>query len=184
MRSAAESRFADQPRFHSTNASAESTSLADASVDLITAGQAFHWFDRERTRIEFSRILRPGGFVALFWNSRRTDTTPFLAAYENLLNQFATDYQQINHTNIDAGVLAEFFGSTPFQKRSFPNFQEFDYEGLKGRLLSSSYAPPVGHADHALMLAELQQIFHRYESAGLVRFDYDTELYFGRLHAT
>jgi len=181
MRAAAEARFAGETRFHSIAATAEATSLADDSVDLVTAGQAFHWFDRERTRAEFARILRPGGFVALFWNSRRTDSTPFLQAYESLLLQFATDYQQINHTNIDATVLAQFFGGCPFEVRSFPSYQDFDFAGLRGRLLSSSYAPAAGHPRHEPMLLELQRLFDEHQSGGSVRFEYDTELYFGRL---
>lgn len=181
MRAAAEARFQGQPRFHSCNATAESTTLADSSVDLVAAGQAFHWFDIPKTRTEFLRILRPGGYVALFWNSRRTDTTPFLEAYEQLLHEFATDYEQINHTNIDAAVLSQFFGDSPFETQSFPNSQEFNYEGLKGRLLSSSYAPAAGHPRHEPMLLALQQMFREHESDGQVRFDYDTELYFGQL---
>lgn len=181
MRVAAETRFTGQPRFHSRDATAEATSLPDASVDMVVAGQAFHWFDIPRTRTEFSRILRPQGFVALFWNSRRTDTTPFLKAYEALLNEFATDYRQVNHTTIDAAVLSTFFEGRPFKFRSFPNFQEFDYNGLRGRLLSSSYAPAAGHPRHEPMLLELQRLFSEHESGGRVRFDYDTELHFGRL---
>jgi len=182
MRAAAESQFRNQPRFHSCDATAEATSLPAASVDLVTAGQAFHWFDIPRTRAEFIRILRPGGYVALFWNSRRTDSTPFLKGYEALLHDFATDYEQINHTNIDAAVLSQFFGNSPFETRSFPNFQEFDYQGLQGRLLSSSYAPAVGHPRHEPMLLALQRLFREHESNGKVRFDYDTELYFGQLN--
>lgn len=181
MRAAAETQFARQSRFHSIAATAEATSLPDASVDLVTAGQAFHWFDQPRCRAEFCRILRPGGFVALFWNSRRTESTPFLKAYEELLLQYATDYQQINHTNIDAKVLAEFFSDKPFETHSFPNFQDFDYEGLRGRLLSSSYAPAAGQPGHDPMLLELQRLFREYESHGLVRFEYDTELYLCQL---
>ena len=181
MRAAAESRFTSDPRFHSINATAEATSLPDDSVDLVTAGQAFHWFDVDRTREEFSRILRQAGFVALFWNSRRTDSTPFLKAYELLLIQYATDYQQINHTNIDAAVLSRFFNGLHFESRSFPTFQEFDFAGLRGRLLSSSYAPVAGHPRHEPMMLELERLFREYESAGRVRFEYDTELYFGRL---
>lgn len=182
MRVAAETRFAGQVRFHSCDATAEATSLPAASIDLVTSGQAFHWFDRERARAEFSRILRSDGYVALFWNSRRTDSTPFLRGYEDLLNKFATDYQQINHTNIDAAVIATFFGSSPFEIRSFPSHQDFDYDGLRGRLLSSSYAPTAGHPSHEPMLLELQRLFRDHESGGQVRFEYDTELYFGRLH--
>lgn len=181
MRTAAEARFAGVTRFHSLSATAEATTLPDASVDFVVAGQAFHWFDRDLTRTEFARILRPGGCVALFWNSRRIDTTLFLQGYESLLNEFATDYQQINHSNIDRSILARFFEG-PFTIRSFPNSQEFDYEGLQGRLLSSSYAPAQGDPRHEPMLKELQRLFHDYAAAGKVRFDYDTELYFGPLH--
>lgn len=181
MRSAAESRFADQPRFHSLAATAEATTLPDNAVDLVAAGQAFHWFDQARSRAEFCRILRPGGFVALFWNSRRTESTPFLKAYEALLLEFGTDYQQINHTNIDARVLASFFGQKPFKVHSFPNFQDFNYDGLQGRLLSSSYAPAAGQPGHDAMLLELRRLFREYESSGQVRFEYDTELYLCQL---
>ncbi|MDB5344056.1 MAG: methylase involved in ubiquinone/menaquinone biosynthesis [Schlesneria sp.] len=182
MRGAAEARFAGESRFRSTNATAEVTSLPSASVDLIAAGQAFHWFDRDRTRAEFSRILRSNGYVALFWNSRRTESTPFLRAYEALLNEFATDYQQINHTNIDKAVIAQFFAGRPFETRSFPSSQDFDFEGLRGRLLSSSYAPAVGQPRHEAMLLELERLYREHQSDNKVRFEYDTELYFGRLN--
>jgi SAM-dependent methyltransferase len=181
MRAAAEARFAGNGRFHSRGATAEATSLPEDSVDLVTAGQAFHWFNAEGARAEFSRILRPGGFVVLFWNSRRIDTTPFLKAYETLLVEFATDYEQVNHTHIDAAALSAFFAGRSFETRSFPNFQEFDFDGLRGRLLSSSYTPAAGHPRHEPMLLELQRLFDEHESGGSVRFDYDTELYFGRL---
>lgn len=181
MRAAAESRFEDEPRFHSLDATAEATTLEAASVDLVVAGQAFHWFDVERTRVEFTRILRPGGRVALFWNSRHTTTTPFLRAYEALLIEFATDYQQVDHTRIDDAVLMRFFGGNHFEARRFPNSQSFDFEGLRGRLLSSSYAPAAGHPRHAPMLLELERLFHQHANEGRASFDYDTELFFGPL---
>ena len=181
MREAAEAQFREHPRFHSIHGTAEATSLEAAAVDLVAAGQAFHWFDVERTRTEFTRIQRPNGSVALFWNSRHLDTTPFLRGYETLLQDFATDYQQVDHKRIDASVLKCFFGGDHFQTRTFPNSQTFDFEGLRGRLLSSSYAPAPGHPRHAPMLLELERIFHEHESNGRVRFDYDTELFFGQL---
>ena len=180
MREAAEAQFREQLGFRSIDGTAEATSLEVASVDLVTAGQAFHWFDVARTRTEFTRILRPGGIVALFWNSRHLDTTPFLRGYEKLLQDFATDYQQVDHQRIDASVLSEFYGGDHFQTRTFSNSQSFDFEGLRGRLLSSSYAPAAGHPRHAPMLLELERLFQEHESDGQVRFDYDTELYFGR----
>ncbi len=180
MRAAAEEALAGDPGFHSVAGRAEETGLPDRCVDLVTAGQAFHWFDRERTRAEWLRILRPGGRVALFWNSRRTESTPFLRAYEALLRRYATDYEQVDHARIDDAVLARFFGG-PFETRIFDNAQDFDFDGLRGRLLSSSYAPGPGHPDHEPMLRALREIFDERQEDGRVRWEYDTRLYFGAL---
>ena len=137
MRSAAEARLGNEPRFRSVAARAEATTLADRSVDAVTAGQAFHWFAAREARPEFIRILRPGGTVALFWNTRRTGGSPFLSVYERLLQQFATDYLQVNHRNVSTPDLRAFFGGD-YEARVFPNEQIFDFDGLRGRLLSSS----------------------------------------------
>ena len=181
MRAAAEAQWREEPRFHCIDGTAEATTLPSSSIDFVAAGQAFHWFDVARTRSEFARILRPGGTVALFWNTRRTETTEFLKAYELLLLEFATDYQQIDHRLIDSTVLKRFFGSDAFQSRSFPNSQDFDFVGLRGRLLSSSYAPAAGHSRHEPMLKELERLFEDHATGGKIQFDYDTELFFGPL---
>lgn len=180
MRAAAEARLSAEPRFRSVAGTAEATGLPDGSVDLVAAGQAFHWFDRERFRAECRRILRAGGRVALFWNSRRTDSTPFLRAYEDLLRRFGTDYERVDHLRLGPADFEPFFGG-PYESRSFPNEQVFDLEGLRGRLLSSSYTPGPGHPDHEPMLAELRGLFDRHQEDGRVRFEYDTELHVGRL---
>jgi len=183
MRRAAEERLGGEPRFHSVAGTAEATTLPDASVDLVAAGQAFHWFDRERARAEFLRILAPPprlGRLALFWNSRRTDSTPFLRDYEALLRRFGTDYERIDHMKLGPEVFEAFFAG-PFESHRFENHQVFDFEGLRGRLLSSSYTPAPGHPDHEPMLAELRRLFDRHQEDGQVRFEYDTELHLGRL---
>ncbi len=181
MRVAAEECFQDEGRFHSLDATAEATTLAAGSIDLIAAGQAFHWFDPVSTRREWLRILKPQGQVALFWNNRRIDTTPFLIAYEKLLHEFGTDYKEVNHTRIDHAAMAGFFGSGAFRSFRFPYSQSFDFEGLKGRLLSSSYAPASGHPNHEPMLQELRRIFDACSINSRVSFDYDTELSVGSL---
>lgn len=185
MRRAAEDRLAGEPRFHSVAGTAEATTLPDASVDLVAAGQAFHWFDRERFRAECVRILRGApstGRVALFWNSRRTESTPFLREYEALLRRFGTDYERIDHKQLGPEGFEAFFGG-PYESRRFDNHQVFDFEGLRGRLLSSSYTPAPGHPDHEPMLAELRRLFDRHQEDGQVRFEYDTELHLGPLAA-
>jgi SAM-dependent methyltransferase len=181
MREAAETLLRRNPRFHSVAATAEATTLPDASVDLVVAGQAFHWFCVDEARREFRRILRPPGWAVLMWNSRRTDSTPFLRGYEALLAQFGTDYREVSHTNISKIVLQGFFGGTSPQYRRLGNEQVFDLAGLEGRLLSSSYVPNAEDPRYRPMLAALAQLFDAHQHEGYVRFEYDTELYFGRL---
>jgi len=180
MRKAGESFLATYPNFTSVAGTAEETKLADHSVDFVTAAQAAHWFHRERARKEFVRILRPGGWTVLIWNERQTDTTPFLRAYERLLLEFGTDYQDVRHERT-TDAIDSFFAPSPFESRVFAVRQEFDYDGVKGRLLSSSYAPAAGHPGHEPMLRELRRIFDTYQENGRAAFDYTTRVYYGRL---
>ncbi len=181
MRAAAERQLGHLPGFHSVTGSAEATTLASQSIDVVTAGQAFHWFDRRATRSEFVRILKPMGWVALIWNERETETTPFLRAYEELLHHYATDYAQVDHRQIDEAVLRDFFSPGAFGVRSFRNLQHFDYAGVQGRLLSSSYAPEKGQPGHEPMLAELRRIYDAHRVDDRVVIEYVTRVYFGQL---
>jgi len=181
MREAAERLLAGNPRFHSVEGTAEQTTLPDQSVTHVTAAQAFHWFDAEKTKAEFHRILRPGGAIILLWNVRHVDTTPFLRGYEDLLKTFATDYQQVRHENIGVAQLNAFFGEGRYTKRVLPNSQTFDWEGLKGRVLSSSYAPAPGQPGHEPMVDALRDLYDRHQDNGHIDFDYDTEIYWSRL---
>ena len=180
MRGAAEHLLAVFPRFISVAGTAESTTLPNGSMDFVTAAQAAHWFDREHARREFLRILKPGGWLVLLWNERITDATRFLRDYEQLLLTYGTDYEEVRHERTTDAVN-EFFDPAPFQERAFAMRQEFDYAGLEGRLLSSSYAPGPDHPKHAPMLRNLRQIFDVHAIAGRVTFDYNTRMYFGRL---
>jgi len=180
MRQAGERLLADFANFTSVNGNAEATTLPDASVDFVTSAQAAHWFDRKRSRQEFARILKFGGWLVLLWNEREVDTTPFLREYEQLLLTFGTDYEDVRHERTTDSVN-EFFDPLPYQERVFAMRQEFDYAGLEGRLLSSSYAPGPGHPKHEPMLKELRHIFQQHVQNGIVGFDYKTRVYFGKL---
>ncbi|MDP4218960.1 MAG: methyltransferase domain-containing protein [Bacteroidota bacterium] len=180
MRLAAESQLDRFPNFRSINATAEDTMLADDSIDYIVAGQAFHWFDVERSSIEFRRILRRNGWVVLLWNNRDTVASPFLVEYEDLLNTYGTDYKEVNHVNAGEGIK-QLFGDTGFKLQLFLNSQAFDFEGLKGRLLSSSYTPAPSDPRFQPMLEDLQRIYAKHNEGDRVRIEYSTELYYGRL---
>lgn len=181
MRAAAEAKLASYAEFHSVDGTSTATGLPHASVELITAMQAFHWFDPQATRGEFQRILRPGGHVVLVWNDRRLNGTPFLEAYEQLLLDFGTDYQRVRHNNVSEQTLRKFFGPAGYTTHVLPNEQRFDFDGLKGRLLSSSYIPAQDHPAHATMLGRLQDLFDQFNENGIVRMIYDTRIYAGHL---
>jgi len=169
-----------QPRLVSVAATAEETTLRSGSVDFVTAAQAAHWFDLPRARAEFARILEPKGWCVLIWNERRTANTPFLREYEQLLLDYGTDYKEVRHERTTA-VIREFFAPALSNERAFDLRQQFDYEGAAGRLLSSSYAPLLGHPNHAPMMQELQRIFRTHATNNEVEFEYNTRVYYGHL---
>jgi ubiquinone/menaquinone biosynthesis C-methylase UbiE len=179
MRAAAEAHLSAQARFRSVKGTAEATTLAPASIDLLLAGQAFHWFDVEKARREALRLLRSEGFAALLWNESPPQPTAFLADYEALLLRHSAEYAQITASRADVASMRRFFGGA-MELATFPNQQTFDFEGLKGRLLSSSYAPEPGHPQHEPMMAGLREVFRRHQHGGQVVFPYRTLVYFGQ----
>ncbi len=180
MRQAGEEFLRQFSRFTSVSGTAEATTLRDNSVDLIIAAQAAHWFDPEKARREFMRILKPEGWAVLLWNDRRTDSTEFQRQYEQLLKKYGTDYEEVRQRGMTLAIEGLFAGSS-FQTREFEYSQTFDYAGLEGRLLSSSYAPQQGEPQHEPMLAELRRIFDANQVNGRISFDHDTRVYYGRL---
>ena len=180
MRAAAEAALSTDARFESVDASAEETGLPDASVDVIACAQAFHWFDPVRSRAEFGRILKPGGWVVLAWNRRKD--TPLGRDYEDLLERFAPEYAQVRTREhaAEPGLVALFAPLPPNFVR-FDHAQLLDEADLRGRLLSSSYVPQKGHALFEPMLRRLGEIFGAHEQGGVVRLAYDTLVWYGRL---
>lgn len=204
MRAGADYVLRQYPTFTSLAATAEATGLPEQRVDFVTAGQAFHWFDRERARKEFARILVPGGWVVLVWNRQYTAGTPFLVALEQFWQTYLTEEglqgraagQELTHllqaTNavyrwrLDPGqlsqeLIAPFFGSDRFAMQTFENPQRYDAEGLKRRVLSAGSAPQPHHPRYVEMLEALQAIFQRYQVKGSVTINYETQLWYGQL---
>jgi ubiquinone/menaquinone biosynthesis C-methylase UbiE len=207
MRAAAEWLLQGYPRFTSIAATAEATSLADHSVDVVTAGQAFHWFEREQARREFLRILVPMGWVVLIWNIQRTAGTPFLAALKLFWQTYLTregvhaeasgqDLSTLSHQTkaVDAWwlqpeqaeqeLISPLFRSGDYRLKTFENHQVYDGEGLKGRVLSSYGAPEAGHPRFTEMLEALEALFRTHQVDGTITIEQETRLYYGRLSNT
>lgn len=180
MRRAAREFLRGYPRFESVNGTAEATALPDEAVDFVVAAQAFHWFDRQRTPAEFRRIARAGGRLALAWNERQLKANDFLREYENLLKEYGTDYEKVRHDRLDEKILVESF-QTNFRHASFPNAQTLDFEGLRGRMLSSSYMPAESDRRFAAVNDKLERLFAKYAENGKIQILYDTNVFFTRL---
>jgi len=180
MRLAAIEYLSAFPKFTAIDGTSEATTLPAGSIDLVVAAQAFHWFDAETSRDEFRRILKPGGHVVLIWNERQLDTTPFLVEYEAFLLKYATDYTKVRHENIDGPRLRAFFGDE-YGSATFQNAQVFDFDGLKGRMLSSSYMPGEDDPVAPEMIDELRILFAKHSENGRIRVLYDTNVYHSRI---
>ena len=181
MREAAEKRLSGYGGFRSVAGRAEATALGDRSVDFVVVGQAFHWFGIKETRCEFLRILRSSGWAMVVWNEREFETTPFMIAYDQLLQRYAPDYPRERHRRAYDTGLPDFYGSCGFIERTFSYLQELDFAGVKGRLQSSSYTPEPGHPNFEPMMADLLKIYEHHEADGCVAFRYITRMYYGRL---
>ncbi len=181
MREAGELLLAEYPNFTSVPATAEETTLPASGVDFVVAGQAFHWFEPEKARREFERILKPGGLAVIVWNVRRA-SSPFLAAYDRLVEACGTDYEEVSQSRRgSADEIRAFFAPDEMNVATFENRQTFDLEGLRGRMLSSSYMPVEGVPGFTEMLGEMERIFHVYEKSGEVELLYETRMYYGRI---
>lgn len=178
MRTAAEALLADYSRFNSIDAAADQTGLADHSIDLITAAQAFHWFSNDETRTEFRRILKSDGRLALVWNRRKLEQ-PFQRDYEAVLREHCAEYDAVNHMHLDEASLAGFFTTGGMQLKSFANRQLLDFDGLLGRVKSSSYCPPENTPQFNALEGSLRNVFDQYAIDNVIDFEYDTQLYFG-----
>ncbi len=180
MRTAAKEFLRDFPNVTAVNGTAENTTLPDNSVGFVVAAQAFHWFDERNTRREFKRILKDAGFVVLIWNERQLDSTAFLRGYENLLIRFGTDYECIRHDNITKETLRNFF-QTDFRQAVFRNAQTVDFDGLRGRMLSSSYIPSAENPHFAEMLKNLESLFAEHAENGKIDILYTTNVFYGQI---
>jgi len=184
MREAGERLLADYPKFTSVDGAAEATTLPDQGLDFVTAGQAFHWFDYDRARHEFMRILKPQGWAVLVWNVRQPQATPFMTAYEQLVHTYAIDLEASSQEfRVNDTVIATFYGAHGYQRSTCPNRQVFDFPGLQGRLLSSSYMPDVGQPTHAAMVEALATLFQTHQVNDTVAIEYETRVYYGHLSA-
>lgn len=182
MREQAERAFSGRAEFISHAARAEETGLPGDAFDWVTAAQAFHWFDVERVRTEVRRILRPSGCCALVWNDRQIETSAFARAYEEFLIDWSVDYEAVKASYENPADIARVLGAN-FVKRSFTHAQDMDRDAFRARQQSASYVPKSDTLRGREMMYALDELFDEYQSAGLVRFDYNANVYCARIES-
>lgn len=180
MRSEGEVYLAKYAGFESVAGSAEDTTLADASVDLVAAGQAFHWFDPRAARDECLRILRPPAWTALVWNERDPDGE-LESAFDGLLRQHAADYSAIMGRHYDSQSIRAFFGGRGFEVHTLDCVQRLDRAGLRGRVESASYCPRPEDPAYSPLMDALDRLFAEHCVDGRVALHYRTRAYVGSL---
>jgi ubiquinone/menaquinone biosynthesis C-methylase UbiE len=181
MRAAMERIYGHFENLHSSEGTAEATNLPDHCADFVVAAQAFHWFDRKKTRAEFQRIAKPEAWTLLIWNDRNDARSTFMREYTAFLEEYSTDLATIDHRNIGEAQITPFFGKNGFAVREFDYLQRFDFEGVRGRYLSSSYAFHENHPRHAEAMQRLSDTFAAHAENGQVDFWYRTKVYYGQL---
>lgn len=181
MRAACETLRERWPQLRCSDGTAEATGLPNASADLITVAQAMHWFDLDRTRAEFVRLLRPEGWCAVMYNHRRMGGDALHDGYERILLDFGIDYLKVQRQHMTEEKLAAFFAPSVAKQAVFANAQQLTMEGLEGRIVSSSYMPQPGHGRYAEMRAAIEKLFAGNQKDGVVTLQYDCVVAYGRL---
>lgn len=179
MRRSAEAQYEAYANIVSVNASAEDTTLQSGAFDLVTAAQAFHWFNKDKFKAECRRILKPGGKVILLWNDRDEESeiirrnAEINRAYCDGFMGFS-DGMEVNDKSQFDGFFAE-----SCEVMEFPNSVTCDLETFVGRSLSSSFAPAPGSKNYNGYVAALTELFNALSSGGTVEYPYVTRCYVG-----
>ena len=180
MRAACDAQLGGQPGYSSAAGSAEAIPLPDASLDLITAAQAFHWFEPEAARAEMLRVLKPGGQVALIWNDRQSDQALQRALNDEVFGPFGGERRNALLAHEDRGQVGAFFGRTVPRQLSWPHQHALGAAGLRSLGFSRSYMPrPDSEAGRAAAAA-VDAVFARFADGGQVLLHYSTVLMLGR----
>ena len=180
MRGAAERLLGGRGGFVSVAGTAEASTLEAHSVGLVVAGQAFHWFDLGKTKKEFKRILKKGGYVAILYYSR-SEKTELSKDYEKIVKKYGRNFARVRET--DGRVFGRFFGKDKYKKYEFwaASVRRLDLDGFISRFLSASYMPKSSERSYKPMIRDIKRIFDKNEKNGVVSMSYDVVLYLGKL---
>jgi len=179
MRQVAEIDFDERPNFQSLSAPAEHIPLSENSVDLITVGQAIHWFQPKSALSEFQRIAKPGTWLLL------ATITTMDANLKNAIGDIFTEENGIprksNQAPSGEAPVSYYFANGMYENRLFPHLHPETWESFLGGIGSASYAPDEDHPCYQNFERATRRVFDRFSQDGILRWQIATEISYGYL---
>jgi ubiquinone/menaquinone biosynthesis C-methylase UbiE len=170
--------YGHNPNLHIITATAEKTTLPSGVADLIVVAHAFHWFDVDECKKEFSRVLKNDGKVCLVWNWYAIKRESAMKEYYDLIRECAT--KEISRENKMNPELFDIFFAQ-YETTSYPNDRQLDFQTVLQLSESANYSPVEGEQGYEIMCSRLQEWFNKHQKNGSVKFSYDATLYKGIL---
>jgi SAM-dependent methyltransferase len=181
MRTKAEQDLQEFDQFLSMKGSAEETSLPDKRIDMITAAQAFHWFDEDKFKLECQRILKQEAKVALVWNSRDF-SSPLIKENAEIFKKYCPNFYGFSGgIGEREEVFNQFFRNGEFEFKRFPNDLVLDFEGFLGRNLSASYSLKESDKEFEFFVDAITNLFEKYSHNGKLVMPNYTRSYLGNV---
>ena len=181
MRNAGEEYLKDYSNFVSMNAKAEESKIKDNSLELITVAQAIHWFNPEKTKIEFNRILKDNGIIFIIFNRRSKERSDFIIDYDNINKKYNKDFKYTNNNPSNGNLIINYLLDDKIHYHSIDNKISEGFESFKGGFLSASFIPDETSENYTEMINELKDIFDKHKNNDKITFEYSTEIYWGHL---
>lgn len=179
MRTVSEDNLKEVIGFHSISAPAENIPLPGNSVDLITVGQAIHWFQPEPALVEFQRIAKPGTWLLL------ATITTMDAELKNAIGGIFTEENGIPPKSKQAPSsevsINYYFAKGKYETRLFPHVHPETWESFLGGIGSASFAPDENHPLYKNFERATRHVFNRFSHAGILHWEIATEISFGYL---
>ena len=179
MREACDRHCRAFARYRSVEGTAEAMPLAAGSVHLVTAAQAFHWFDVDRARVECLRVLEPNGNVALVWNDRDM-SDPLHPALDEVFKAFGGEKWSALVAHEDRSHVRDFFGAAQIRVSTWPHQHSIGADALVALAFSRSYMPDRSTAEGKAAEERLRRVFDRFAANGALNVRYRTVLFLGR----
>lgn len=178
----AEALLSQCDRFIPVLASAESTSLAEQSVEAITVASAYHWFEQEQFLRECQRIIKPNGYIFLIYNIRKSDDLLSLEQ-KQICQRYCPDFSSFHHGADKTRENCSAFFQEGWQEALFPHDLTYSKEQFLSRCLSSSYSPPQSHPDYPAYRQALEKLIEKHAENELITVHNYTACWYGKVKA-